>query len=190
MSTEFNATQKKEYEYDAFISYRHVEPDLIVAKKLHRLLENYRIPKTIARQTGIKKIRRVFRDEEELPTSGNLSDDIKHALENSSCLIVICPPHTPKSKYCCQEIEEFRKIHGNDRILSILIDGEPDDSFPSPLRFHKEVINNPDGTLFEVEKEVEPLAADIRSTNTGGMWKKLKVEKLRLLGSGKTGSGS
>jgi len=174
-------SEPREYEYDAFISYRHAEPDLTIAKKLHHVLENYRIPKSIQEETGIKKIRRVFRDQEELPTSGNLSDDIKRALESSKYLIVICSPRTPLSQYCCREIEDFRKIHGNNKVLSILIEGEPGESFPQPLRFHKEQITNPDGSILELEHEVEPLAADIRSTSAWGRWKKLRVEKLRLL---------
>lgn len=172
---------KSRFHYDAFISYRHVEPDITVARKLHRLLENYKIPGNVHRQTGIKKIERVFRDQEELPTSGNLSDNIQNALTNSKYLIVVCSPNTPRSKWCCQEIETFRKLHGSDRILSLLIEGEPEDAFPHTLRIFKEMVKNPDGTFVELEKEVEPLAADIRSTSTRGMWKRLKVEKLRLL---------
>ncbi|MTV48853.1 TIR domain-containing protein [Heliobacillus mobilis] len=172
---------KKEYVYDAFISYRHTDLDIAVAKKLHRVLENYRIPRSIAKQTGIKKINRVFRDQEELPASGNLSENIQTALKNSRYLIVVCSPNTPMSKWCCQEIETFRSLHGNDRILSILIVGEPDDSFPHVLRFHNVVEQKPDGTYTETEKEVEPLAADIRGKDLNDMWKKLKVEKLRLL---------
>ncbi|MGE5391261.1 MAG: TIR domain-containing protein [Deltaproteobacteria bacterium] len=175
------SNKSRQYEYDAFISYRHTEPDLTIAKKLHHLLENYRIPKSIQEETGIKKIRRVFRDQEELPTSGNLSDNIKRALESSRYLIVICSPRTPLSQYCCSEIEIFRKIHGNDKVLSILIEGEPAESFPQPLRFYKEQITNPDGTISEIEHDVEPLAADIRSSSAWERWKKLKVEKLRLL---------
>lgn len=175
------SNKSRKYEYDAFISYRHTEPDLTIAQKLHHLLENYRIPKSIQEETGIKKIRRVFRDQEELPTSGNLSDNIKRALESSRYLIVICSPRTPLSQYCCREIEDFRKIHGNDKVLSLLIEGEPAESFPQPLRLHKEQITNPDGTVLEIEHEVEPLAADIRSTSAWGRWKKLRIEKLRLL---------
>ena len=36
-----------EYKYRAFISYRHISPDQEIAKRLHTLLETYRIPKNI-----------------------------------------------------------------------------------------------------------------------------------------------
>lgn len=43
-----------DYKYDAFISYRHTDPDAAVAERLHQLLETYRIPKNIAKATGKK----------------------------------------------------------------------------------------------------------------------------------------
>lgn len=84
--------------YDAFISYRHSELDSAIAERLHRLLETYKVPKSIAQKTGKKSIKRVFRDRDELPTSSNLSDNISTALKNSEYLIVICSPRTPESE--------------------------------------------------------------------------------------------
>ncbi|MGI6086089.1 MAG: hypothetical protein ACOYIF_11765 [Acetivibrionales bacterium] len=46
---------EKNYTYDAFISYRHTEPDKAVAERLHRLLETFKIPKSIVKATGKKK---------------------------------------------------------------------------------------------------------------------------------------
>ena len=36
---------EREYKYDAFISYRHVEPDQSIAKELHRMIESFKPPK-------------------------------------------------------------------------------------------------------------------------------------------------
>ena len=36
---------KRKYKYDAFISYRHIEPDLTIAKILHEMIEKFNIPK-------------------------------------------------------------------------------------------------------------------------------------------------
>ena len=41
--------------YDAFISYRHLEKDMYVAKKVHRALETAKIPKKIQKEIGRKK---------------------------------------------------------------------------------------------------------------------------------------
>ncbi len=158
--------------YDAFISYRHGELDGLVAEKLHRMLEAYRIPAPIAKKIGKKKLSRVFRDREELPTSSNLSDSINDALENSAFLLLICSRRTCSSQWVMREVERFGELHGKDRIITLLIDGEPDESFPPGLRERK----IGDEIIF-----VEPLAADIRAETWKGSIKLLKEEKLRLL---------
>jgi len=33
------------YKYDAFISYRHVEPDQSIAKQVHQMIETFKAPK-------------------------------------------------------------------------------------------------------------------------------------------------
>lgn len=156
-------------EYRAFISYRHRPLDIAAAKAVQSKLETFRIPSYISKKDGIKKLGRCFRDQDELPTSSNLADNIVDALENSQWLIVICTPALSESKWCLTEIETFIKLHGRDRVLAVLAEGEPGESFPSLLRF--ETLD--DGTVVERE----PLAADIR----GQMKKKLKIEKLRLI---------
>ena len=45
-----------EYKYDAFISYRHLKPDSFVAENVHKLLENYKIPKKLQKSLGRKRI--------------------------------------------------------------------------------------------------------------------------------------
>ena len=45
--------KKKTYKYDAFISYRHTPQDAAVAKAVHRLIEEYVIPRPL-RKNGKK----------------------------------------------------------------------------------------------------------------------------------------
>ena len=119
--------------YDAFISYRHTPLDMEVAKKLHKTLETYHIPRSVRKKTGKKRINRVFRDQEELPIGSDLNDNISGALKESEYLIVICSPNTPESYWVLKEIESFIELHDREHVLAILIDGEPADSFPAPL---------------------------------------------------------
>jgi len=169
------------YKYDAFISYRHTEPDKTIAERLHRMLETFKVPKAIIKKGSQKRVGRVFRDRDELPTSSNLAENIQAALADSEHLIVICSPRTPQSQWVLKEIETFSALHGYDRILALLIEGEPSESFPEALRYVKKQVVREDGTLSEIVTEIEPLAADIRDKNLAGMKKKLKVEILRLL---------
>ncbi len=172
-----------EYKYDAFISYRHTELDKFVAENLHKQLETFRLPKSIAkkRQGEKTKIERVFRDKEELPLTSNLEDPIIQALKSSEWLIVICSPRLRESMWCRKEIETFVALHGRERVLAVLIEGEPAEAFPDELLFKMEKCTLPDGTVEEIKIPVEPLAADVRGANKKEVLKAMKTEVLRLL---------
>lgn len=171
----------KPYLYDAFISYRHTEPDKIIAIKLQKLLEAYKPPKD-GTYENTPRIRKVFRDESELPTSGDLGADIKRALEQSAFLIVVCSENTPKSPWCMQEISYFKKLHHgqNDRILALLVDGDPKKAFPEELCIEYKSVRYPDGREELQKTEIEPLAANVTAKSRQASLKKLKIEFLRI----------
>ncbi len=154
--------------YDAFISYRHLEQDMFVAKGVHKALETAKIPRKIQKETGVKRIKRVFRDQEELPIGSDLTHNIDYALRESGFLIVICSPQTKESLWVMKEIDTFIELHGRENILAVLVDGEPVDSFPYQL------------CVDENGDPVEPLAADVRGKNKREVQKKIKSESLRL----------
>lgn len=149
---------KQPLKYDAFISYRHVEPDMTVAARLHSMLETFKLPKGVD-AAGHNRPFRVFRDREELSTA-DLSDSIVQALSQSRHLIVICSKQTPLSPWCAREIETFRAMHGDEGIIAVLIEGEPHESFPTPLRSLTIREEKEDGT--EEIRERELLAAELR----------------------------
>ena len=162
---EIENTTKKKYKYDAFISYRHVEPDLTIAEILHDMIEKFNIPKhlrTVSNDGSLiddKHVFRVFRDREELSTK-DLSTMIEEAIANSENLIVICSKRTSLSPWCRKEVQLFKKIHGANNIIPILIEGEPDESFIEELKNLKATFINSENV--EEEKNIELLAADIR----------------------------
>ena len=148
--------------YDAFISYRHLPLDKAVAKKLQSLLEHTKPPRGLVCK-NTQRISRIFRDESELPTSGDLGQDIITALENSEYLVVLCSPKLKESKWCMQEIDYFKKIHGGriNRILPVLMEGDPADTFPDSIRYDTRVIVDENGEEHIEQIEVEPLACNI-----------------------------
>ncbi len=178
-----NEPQKNVLHYDAFISYRHCDLDKFVAENIHKQLEAYRMPTDVAkkRQGTKNRVERVFRDQEELPLTSNLNDPIMLALHNSDWLIVICSPRLRESVWCKKEIETFIGLHGREKVLAVLIEGEPAESFPDELLFKMEVVTKPDGTTEEVKIPVEPLAADVRGKNKKEVLQKIKTELLRIL---------
>lgn len=172
---------KEPVRYDAFISYSHSEPDAFVAGKLHSMLEHYKVPKKIREISGKKKIERVFRDREELPLSANLAMGICEALENSEYLIVICSPRSVKSEWVQREIETFLLTHTKDKVLTLLAEGEPEESFPDSLCYEEKILHRPDGKAETVRERIEPMAADVRGADHREIEKKLKEEFLRIL---------
>jgi len=162
---EIENTTKKKYKYDAFISYRHIEPDLTIAEILHDMIEKFNIPKhlrTVSNDGSLiddKHVFRVFRDREELSTK-DLSTMIEEAIANSENLIVICSKRTSLSPWCRKEVQLFKRIHGVNNIIPVLIEGEPDESFIEELKNLKVTFINSENV--EEEKDIELLAADIR----------------------------
>lgn len=148
-----------EYKYDAFISYRHKTDDQKTAIYLQKMLENYKVPRVIRQKSVKRKIFRVFRDQEELSVSSNLTEVIYEALKQAEFLIVVCSTDTPKSEWIRKEIETFIQYRGREYILTVLVDGEPQTSFPQELLYMS-----------------EPLAADFRNKSK----KERRLEFLRL----------
>lgn len=167
--------------YDAFISYRHCPFDSCVAAKLHKKLEHYHIPRIIRQLTGRKKISRIFRDKEELPLSSNLTQKIYDALDHSEYLILICSPESKASLWVQREVSYFIEKHGRERVLTVVIKGEPDDVFPEILCEDTAYVKDEQGNLCPHKVSVEPLAADIRAATQRQSLRKLRSEVLRLL---------
>jgi hypothetical protein len=150
------------YRYRAFISYRHVERDRKWARWLIEKLETYRTPRALVRAGTPARIGHLYRDDDEVPASSDLSHEIENSLRESQFLIVVCSPDTPKSKWVHREIEFFRSLGRGDRILALLVAGEPSESFPPNLLRVAVEARNPDGSHTTEWIEREPIASDVR----------------------------
>ncbi|WP_294258731.1 toll/interleukin-1 receptor domain-containing protein [uncultured Sphingomonas sp.] len=152
--------------YGAFISYNHADRGR--ARWLHRALERYRIPaKLVGREAAFgpvpRRLGRIFRDLDELSAASDLSAEVRAALAESACLIVVCTPAGAASQWVAREIALFRELHPDRPVLAALFQGEPGEALPLPLR------RTADGA------ETEPLAADFREGKDG---KRLALLKL------------
>lgn len=146
--------------YWAFISYS--SKDRRWGKWLHRKLENYPIPAEFQGHQIFdgavieKNLRPVFRDRDELAGSSNLGAEILKALQASRFLVVLCSKNSAKSKWVNKEIEDFRALKKGNRILALILDGEPnstnpkEECFPPALRY-----------------PLEPIAGDLRKEGDG-----------------------
>jgi hypothetical protein len=116
------------YKYLAFISYSHC--DEYWARWLHKGIEGYRVPKPLVDGPGQNgpipsKIFPVFRDRDELASSADLPAALHDALSQSAHLIVLCSPAAAQSRWVNQEITEFKRLGRGDRILPLIVEGEP-----------------------------------------------------------------
>lgn len=122
-----------------------------LADTLAAQMEHFHIPGEVRSRTGICHL-----------------EDVK-----DPWLIVLCTPDTPKDPEILRNIREFTEQGLYQHILTLLVSGDPAESFPEPL-LHEHL---PDGTIVDHE----PLAANIVSPSAKESVKKLKVERLRLL---------
>lgn len=165
--------------YEAFISYRHSELDMYVASRLQKRIENYKLPKSVRKKYKIKKVGRIFRDQTELNVASNLSEALNDALYESDNLLVICTPRLPESKWCMQEVDNFMANRGREKILLILAEGEPHEAFPPQLLTVTEEYTDENGEIHKIEKNIEPLAADVRGKTQKEINKKIDDAVLR-----------
>jgi len=166
--------------YAAFISYRHLSPDMDIAPILQSMLEHNHVRPN---RHSPRRIYPVFLDTSELPTLENLDEGICQALENSDCLIVICSPNLPLSKYCLREIDYFKQLHGGrlSRIYTLLVDGTGQESFPKTLRYETRTVQGERGETVTQTVDYEPLFANIVAPSLRESIRKLKkTEFLRL----------
>ncbi len=152
-----------EFKYDFFISYKHSELDAMLAVRLQKMLEQYRIPKEVRERYGRQAIGRVFRDNAELSVTPDLQAEIEAQLAQSEYLIVICSPRARMAEWVAWEIETFLKYRGREYILPVLLEGEPEESFPSCLSVQ------------------QPRAADMRGKNAHEIRKKCSGDELLRL---------
>lgn len=163
-----------EFRYWAFISYS--QRDIKWAERLHKKLETYKVPhkwlgQLVGNRSFPRKLVPIFRDRDELPSAGNLSDKINEALAASHALIVICSPYAAASPWVNEEIRAFKALGRTQRVFPLILDGEPyasdrpdlglPECFPLALRFAVAA----DGTV--TDQRSDPLAADAREGKDG-----------------------
>lgn len=159
--------------YWAFISYS--SKDVKWGKWLHSRLENYPIPKEFQGAELFdgavlgKDLKPCFRDRDELSGSADLGPAILKALNQSRYLIVLCSKNSARSEWVNKEIEDFKSIGGEQKILALILDGEPNASSNPSLPDSEECF--PPALRYPVE----PLAGDMRKEGDGRERGLLKV---------------
>lgn len=118
-----------------------------------------------------ERIDPIFQDQEEQPGNASLSGEVRQALAQSKCLIVICSPRSAQSLHVNETVRYFKQLGRGNRILPIVVAGEPnageggkpgkspeDECFVPALRHPVK----PDGTLDVSRRERGCIFADAR----------------------------
>ena len=150
------------YHYKAFISYKHDPVDSAVAAEIQTRLERFRIPCAIRKEKGIRSLRPVFRDKDELSATEDLNDMIKEALLETEFLIVICSTRSIRSIWVRKEIEFFLEHHEKNKVITVLVDGEPQEVIPPVLCRREVTRTDENGNPVTVIEPLEPLSCDYR----------------------------
>jgi len=111
-----------------------------------------------------RRLAPIFRDREELSAAHDLSTEVKAALQQSACLIVVCSREAAASQWVSREVELFRALHPDRPLLAAICSGNPPDCFPQSL-----LRRGADG------EAIEPLAADFRKDRDGEQHGLLKL---------------
>jgi tetratricopeptide (TPR) repeat protein len=116
--------------YAAFISYRQVEPDRTVARRLHRYLETHVIPAIHGAKR--RRLGKCFLDDQDMK-AGDISQTLRQALLRARALLVICSPETPGSRWVAEEITTFAASRSEPIIVPIIVGGTTETSVPPAL---------------------------------------------------------
>lgn len=150
--------------YDIFIDYQNEAFDTAVAIKLYHLLKDSKTARKF--NNSSEYARKIYLPAPDGTRAEELSEEEYDILLKSKFLIFICSPETKYSKRTIDMIEAYRNIKSTN-ILTLLIKGEPEESFPDVLLFEEASLrleNNREAGSKEKElHKLEPLAADIRS---------------------------
>lgn len=172
-----------EHKYRAFISYSHADEKW--GDWLHRALETFRAPKAlVGAKTPLgpapERLTPIFRDRDDLPAAGSLNAEIQAALSASLFQVVVCSPNAARSRWVNEEIKYFKRLNGSDRVLALIVAGEPmastipgredEECFPPALRFAVDAAGAVTG------EPAEPVAADARREGDGRRFALLKLE--------------
>lgn len=148
-------------EYQAYICYSHADEDWAIW--LQAAVEGFAIPRKLrgtsaARGVVPNRCGPVFRDRTESYADPDLRKLLHAALERSKYLIVICSPSSAESKWCNEEIRQFRASAGEGRIFCLIAGGDPN-GMTTATRAYPPALFEPaaDGSVPAV-----PLAADVR----------------------------
>lgn len=155
--------------YRAFLSYSH--RDSAFAERFHRDLEGWRADRgLVGRATPYgpapRTLRPIFRDRDDFAGGRTLSEATGDALRQSDFMILLCSPAAAASPYVNEEVRLFKSMGGADRIIPVIVAGEPGGP-PGENCFPEALVREVDEAGRLTDAIEERLAADARDAGDG-----------------------
>jgi tetratricopeptide (TPR) repeat protein len=161
-------------EYDAFVSYRRSDGSQ-AARWLRRALQSYRVPRSLRRQYGRRRLKVYLDTAYERGTSDFYENTIRPALLSSRWLLVVSTPDarlrpSGAEDWIQREVADFSEGPNGRNVIAVRGAGQFDDPLPADLtvRFPRIEI------------------VDLRGANRLALlnpvrWARLSAEKLKLI---------
>ncbi|NLX63333.1 MAG: hypothetical protein GX022_00920 [Clostridiaceae bacterium] len=166
--------------YDYCICFVEETANRILAEKLISEIAAYSLPKILHNYIDEAQYKNGCLLS--LVYEAQLTNQQLSILSFSRWLLVLCSKKNRDSPCVRQAIRFFAANRGKEFILSVLIDGEPESSFPPEFfEKRKSTITFNDGTTQEVIEIMEPLAIDIRSGNINSSLPLLRHARIRII---------
>lgn len=172
------AGQLEKKRYRGFISFSQNERR--IAKRLHKALESYRVPKGInAELNKGRRLGRFFIDDHELAASDNLGAALKGALDDAENLIVIASPSAAQSKWVNAEITHFKQ-RLDSPIFAVIAAGIPNTEDPHVECFPPLLRSSLKPQEQATDTSQEPLAPDLTKEGFSRVFIRLVAGILRI----------
>ncbi len=112
-----------------------------------------------------ERIEPVFRDESELSDGTSLSAEVRAALEQSRCLVVVCSPRSAQSRQVNEVVRYFKQLGRGQQILPVVIAGEPNVADDNSRECFVPALRHPvlpDGTIDTARRAGKAIFVDAR----------------------------
>lgn len=154
--------------------------DEAVSRRLGESIRAYRLPSNVALPDPSLDYRRIVYD----CTGEPMDDEAREILDRSRFLVLICTPETRNNPAILERLQHFRERNGQERVVAVIAEGEPVDSFPESF-IEKKTVRHilPDMTVTEREETIEPVAADLRGDTERRRREMLHYETVRITAS-------
>lgn len=154
--------------------------DLSAAERLLNEVRSYKLPKKKRNESPHLSYQRVWL----LSWNGNdsLTEEMREKLRKTRWVILVCSRSVKASASAEETLRFFYSLGRKSNVLPLLIEGDPQESFPTLLFQEREThLVSEDGDVKTIREVVEPLAVDIRSDKPETALKLISHARIKIV---------